>query len=367
MVRPRVLVDAGCLRDGRAEAGIGRYARELIAALSRRDDVVLEVAMPATVTRSESRPGRFVHAHPAVLRAALRWKPHVVHALGGEPVLGYPLRRQVVTVHDVELWRARGPGGARGAVLELYKRLIAPLYPRAGAIIAVSATTAREASGTLRLDPARIHVVPHGVSPRFTPVATPEDMDVRVRMGLEAPYVVWSGTLRQPDPRKGLDVLLAAMLRLGEPVSLALAGALGDEARRAVDVAAARGLRIVLCGSLPDTSLAALYRGAAALVMASRHEGFGLPLLEAMACGAPVVATSAGNLPDLAGGAALIVAPNDPEALACALRALVSDPSRAQRLRAAGLQRASQFSWTRAAEQTSAVYRELTRVGYPGA
>jgi alpha-1,3-rhamnosyl/mannosyltransferase len=362
MRRPRVLIDASCLSDGRAGAGIGRYARELVEALRRRDDVDIKIAVPRTAPRSESRPGRFAHAHPTVLTTAFRHRPQLLHALGGEPLLGFPLRRQVVTVHDVQLWRERAPAGVRGVLLHMYARGLAPLYRRAGALIAVSETSAGEAAATLRLQRSRVRVVPHGIAPCFTSTPAADDDAVRAALGLQGRYVVWSGSLRHHDPRKGLDVLLAAMSRLRPPVTLALAGGGGPESERLAVLARRLGVPAVLTGALQDASLAAVYRGAAVLALASFHEGFGLPALEAMACGTPVVATTAGNLPDLTAGAALLVPPGDPEVLASRLHAVMSDAAVAAERRAAGLARAGEFSWDRTAELTVAVYRELAGV-----
>jgi glycosyltransferase involved in cell wall biosynthesis len=363
MRRPRVLIDASCLSDGRAGAGIGRYARELIAALRRRDDVDIEVAVPRTAPRSESRPGRFAHAHPAVLAAAIRYRPQLLHSLGGEPVLGFAPSRQVITVHDVQLWRQPGSGGVRGALLRGYARGLAPLYRRTGALIAVSASSADEAAETLRLQRSRIRVVPHGIAASFTSTPAADDGVVRATLGLHGGYVLWSGSLRHHDPRKGLDVLLAAMSHLQPPTTLALAGAGGAEAERLAALARRLGVAMVLTGPLQDRALAAVYRGAAALALASYHEGFGLPALEAMACGTPVVATTAGNLPALTAGAAVLVAPGDPAALASGLHRVLADPALAADRREAGLARARRFSWDRAAELTAAVYCDLAGVG----
>jgi len=359
--RLRVLLDAGCLSDGRRAAGIGRYAQELIAALRSRDDVDIDVAQPERPPRSESRPGRFLHAQPAVLRAAARFRPHVVHALGGEPVLAVPSSRQVVTVHDVEMWREQPPTRLRGVALRAYGAALAGRYRACAAVVAVSRTTAEEATRTLGLDGSRVHVVPHGVSAVFTSEPQAADDAIRSALGLDDRYVVWSGSLRHHDPRKGLDSLLDAMSLLGPGITLALAGAPGAESDRVATRTALMGVRTILCGQLSDARLGAVLRGARALVISSRHEGFGLPALEAMACGAPVIATSVGNLPDLAGPAAILVPPRDSQALASSLRCLLADGGRAGDMRRAGLARAAQFSWQRAAERVCAVYREVAR------
>lgn len=359
----RVLVEASALVDARRNAGIGRYAHELIAALEHIEDVELHLAQPARPPLSESRPGRFIHAQPVALRAAARLKPDIVHGVGGEPVAGFPLSRQVVTVHDVEMWRLGGSSQLRDVALRAYGLTLAALLRECAAIIAVSQTSAREAVATLRLSPGRVHVVPEGVGPAFTATRGPSDGAVLASAGLDAGrYLFWAGSLRRQDPRKGLDVLAEAVGRLGsEGPPLALAGGTGDEVARLRSVAAQHGCRLVICGERDDSELAALYRNAAAFALASTHEGFGLAALEAMACGAPVVATAAGNLPDLCGNAALLVPVGDAAALAGALRAVLEDGIRAAGMREAGVARAAAFTWERAARETAAVYRALAR------
>jgi len=218
--------------------------------------------------------------------------PHLVHGIGGEPALGFPGPRQVVTVHDVEMWRESQPGPA----LRLYGAMLASAIRRCAAVIAVSRTTRDEAIETLRLDPARVHVVPHGVAPAFSGRPKLRDARVADALGLEAEFVLWVGSLRAHDSRKGLDTLLAAMERLGESAPpLALVGALGPEADRLAADAWRRHVEIVLCGSIDDADLASLYRRASVVALPSTHEGFGLTALEAMASAAPVVADGSGE------------------------------------------------------------------------
>jgi glycosyltransferase involved in cell wall biosynthesis len=352
----RVLLEASCLADGRREAGIGRYARQLSEALEGIDGLEVSQSVPASPAWSESRPARFVRAQPWVIRDAMSGRPHLIHGVGGEPVLGFPVTRQVVTVHDVEMWRGSHPGAA----LRLYGAMLASIIRRCAAVIAVSRTTRQEAIETLRLDPARVYVVPHGVAPLFSGRPKLRDARVAEALGLEGAFVLWVGSLRSRDPRKGLDTLLAAMERLGESAPpVAFVGALGPEADRLAADAWRRHVQVVMCGAIEDADLASLYRRASVVVLPSTHEGFGLTALEAMASAAPVVATAAGNLPDLTDGAATLVPAGDPRALAGALEGAVGDPVQNARMRHAGVARAAEFSWARTAELTAAVYREV--------
>lgn len=354
-------MEASCLADARRDAGIGRYARQLIDCLERSADVELRLAQPSRPPLSESRPGRFVHAQPAALRAAARMKPDILHGLGGEPVAGFPLARQVVTVHDVEMWRMGARTHVRDIALRAYGTTIATLLRECGAIIAVSRTSADEAVEELRLSPARVHVIPEGVSAAFTATPSAGDRLLLEGLGLQSGgYVLWAGSVRHHDSRKGLDVLVDAVARLGPGgPPLVLAGSAGPEAERLSRLAARLGCRLVLCGRRDDSELAALYRNAGVFALASTHEGFGLAALEAMACGAPVVATAAGNLPDLCGHAALLVPIRDAAALSSGLRAVLNGGVRATGMREAGVDRASSFTWERTARETAQVYRDL--------
>jgi glycosyltransferase involved in cell wall biosynthesis len=354
MQRPlRVLLEASCLADGRRDAGIGRYASQLIDALRDVPGIEATPSIPTTSAWSEARPARFLRAQPHVLSDAMTLHPHLVHGLGGEPVVGFPTSRQVVTLHDVEMWRG-------GTAHHAYAALLTPVLRACAGIIAVSEATRDDAIATLRLDPARVHVVPHGVGPVFASRPKLRDARTAEALGLDEPYALWVGSLRSRDPRKGLDTLLEAMERLpgGGPL-LALAGALGPEADRLATEAWRRHVRIVLCGPVDDVDLASLYREAAVVVLPSTHEGFGLTALEAMASGAPLVATAVGNLPRLTLDVAVLVPPSDPTALADAIESVLVEPVRAARMRRAGVDRASGYSWARTAALTGAVYEEV--------
>ncbi|HET9050561.1 MAG TPA: glycosyltransferase family 1 protein [Candidatus Dormibacteraeota bacterium] len=366
----RVVVEAGPLGDGRASAGIGRYLRSLIDALERLpagERPAIRLATPRRAATTERRPLRYLRSQPSILVAAARWRPAVVHAVASEPAALWPLRRQVVTLHDVVPWTSaehRLSGAARA-----YAALHGRRLRRCAAVIAVSPSVAADAREVLHLDPGRVHVVAEGVGAVFSPCASPVDQERRDAAGVTAGgYVLWSGSLAAHDPRKALDVLVDAMTALAgaarsegrEPPVLVLAGRGGAEATRVATRCAAAGVPAVVTGWVSDGDLAALLRGAGAVAVPSLHEGFGLPVLEALACAAPVVASRTGNIPDLAGGAAVLVAPGDARALAQALAGVLGPGSAtAGRLRAAGPPRAAGFDWLRTAGQTAAVYRSV--------
>ena len=355
-----VVIEAGALRDGRASAGIGRYVRSLAAALGELDGLDLQLSLPRRPPRSERHPIRYLHAQPSLIRTVLRRRPDVVHAVTSEPVIGWPLGRQVVTVHDVIPWASASYRG--GALAGTFFTVQASRLRRCAAIIAVSPRVAGEAASVLRIRPDRITVVAEGVDAVFQPVPTAGDAGALARAGIgSSRYMLWTGSMVAHDPRKALDVLIRAAARVREAspgITLVMAGAIGTEAIRVQQLAGAADVPLVMPGFVSDADLAALYRGAAVSVIPSLDEGFGLPVLEALACGSPLVATRAGNIPDLAGDAALLVPPADAEALAAAVMTAAGGGG-APGMRERGLRRAGEFSWKRAAEETLQVYRRV--------
>jgi glycosyltransferase involved in cell wall biosynthesis len=219
---------------------------------------------------------------------------------------------------------------------------LGPALRRAAAVIVPSQYTRDELLGALPdLDPGRVAVTPWGVDERFSPGPGPEG---------RGQYLLAVGTLQ---PRKNLEAVLAAFERLGREHTLVVVGARGwrDEGL----MAKLERDRVEVHGHVGDDELVTLYRGAACLVFPSLAEGFGFPLLEAMACGTPVVCADAGSLPEVAGGAAHTVPPHDHDALATAVADVLADPAP---WRERGLARAAEFTWERCAEQTVRVYRD---------
>ena len=349
----KVVFDASPLADARRHAGVGRYVERLSAELENVGGLELHLAFPGSPPRGEGRGRRYLGAQPTLLSAAARVRPDIVHATGSEAMLAWPLRRQVVTVHDVYPWATVNSG--TDPRLRAYLAWQRRRLRRAAGIIAVSESVAREVQSLLGVAGDRVHVVPEGVSDIFRPDPAPDDQAMRRRAGVEgAGYVLWVGSLRARDPRKGLDILLGGLH--GGRHRLVLVGDPGAEAERVRGAAELAGIDVTLTGRVPDEDLAAIYRGAGVVAVPSLDEGFGLPLLEAMASGAPVVASVAGNLPDLAADAAILVPPGDADALAAGIAEVLGDPKLAARLSELGPIRAAGFTWAEAARQTAAVY-----------
>lgn len=250
----------------------------------------------------------------------------------------------VVTVHDVAFVHTPERFTRHGA------RVMARGLERcrsADLVMCPSRTTAGELSA-LGFDPGRLRVVPWGVDHE---TATPDDVErIRVEYRLPDRFVLFVGTL---EPRKNLDRLAAAVARLAERVPLVVVGAAGWGATPRVSDVDCRFL-----GFVPHRDLAALYAAATVFAYPSLEEGFGLPVLEAMAQGVPVVTSRGTATEEVAGGAAVLVDPGDVDSIAGGLAAALSDPSGWS---AAALGRAGAFSWPAAAEATVAVYREAAR------
>jgi glycosyltransferase involved in cell wall biosynthesis len=271
--------------------------------------------------------------YPRLLpRRATAYQSEVTHC----PTFRGPLRRSgplVVTVHDLAVLR-RPEAFNRWS--RSYSRLAVPRVVRAAdRLIAVSEFTRDELVDMLGVPEAKIRVVPNGVDEGFRPDGPAEQGD----------YVLAVGTV---EPRKNLPRLVEACGLLGRELRIAGAAGWGDVR---LDARHVRPL-----GFVDDDRLAALYRGAACVAYPSLYEGFGIPVVEAMACGAPVVTSRGGATEEVAGGAAILVDPGEPEAIAEGIEAAVADRDRLVPL---GLERARAFDWTATARRTAEVYREL--------
>ncbi len=255
----------------------------------------------------------------------------------------------VVTIHDVG-HRVEHSSYSPAAwwYLELTTRYMAR---RAARLIAVSRHTALELSRLYGVPSARIAVIPCGVNPAMRPPSQAEVEGVRQRYGLPSRYFVYVG---RAHPRKNLPFLVRAFVdarRRGLDAGLALIG----PSHPALDVEAVRVL-----GYVPPADLPALYGGALGLTLPSRYEGFGFPVVEAMRCGTPVLASSAGALPEVVGGAGILLSLRDTAGWSQALLQLASDDALRRRLIEAGFERSEQFTWERAASATWKVLAEAT-------
>ena len=269
----------------------------------------------------------------------------------------------VITIHDLSF--IHFPSLFRPAN-RLYLAMLTRLSARrARRLIAVSHYTAAETTRLLGVETERIDVVYHGVEPAFHPLPAAEIAAFRQRKGLPERFVLFVGTL---EPRKNLERLVEAFARVrDERARLVLAGGKGwlyDELFARVE-ALNLSEEVIFPGYVPEGELPLWYNAATVLAYPSLYEGFGLPVLEAQACGTPVLTSNASSLPEAAGDAALTVDPYDAEALAVELNRLLTETSLRNELRERGLAHARQFSWPRTAQETARVYRRALSEGPP--
>jgi glycosyltransferase involved in cell wall biosynthesis len=266
----------------------------------------------------------------------------------------------VVTIHDLNYLDRTATAGAgdkdriRRAARRAGYRVELAKARRARRLIAVSEHTRAAVVRALHVDPTRVALTYGAADPAG---AAEPDTAVLERHGLDAPFFLYVGAAY---PYKNLPRLIEALDRSGSGRKLVLAGDHEDFAASLQQRAAALGLgeRVVFTGAVSDAELAALYGSALAYAFVSLSEGFGLPGLEAMTAGVPVIAASAGSLPEVYGDAARYCDPLDVESIAAALAEVASDEQLRNTLVARGRERAAEFSWARTAEQTLAVYRE---------
>jgi glycosyltransferase involved in cell wall biosynthesis len=265
------------------------------------------------------------------IEADVLWGPH-----GTLPIAGNV--PAVATIHDFT--SITMPGRHRVQTILSFNLFIARSLEKARRVAAVSRAVAEEAVRGFAVPRSKIELVPNGVDEYFSPE------------GEEGDYILYVGTL---EPRKGLDDLLDAWRSLPSRPRLILCGAAGWGTK----IAEEEGVE--LTGFVDRERLRALYRGARVFVYPSRYEGFGIPPLEAMACGAPVIATRTGAIPEYAEGAALLVEPGDRDALRAALQRALASRALRDELRSAGPARAAGYRWDRSAQLMRELLAEVAR------
>lgn len=263
----------------------------------------------------------------------------------------------VVTIHDLGYLHvaAAHPAGQR-AMLDLTTRWS---VRAAREIIVPSQTTADDLSRRYHVDPASVTIIPHGVSPAFTTVSEQDQTRLRQTYRLPRPFVLSVGTI-QPRKNYGrLALAVRALVDAGHDIDLVIGGREGWLAEETLAEIGRAGLgeRLHLLGYVPERDLPALYATAEVFALVSLYEGFGLPALEAMATGTPVVVARGSSLPEVVGAAGSIVAPTSVNEIAGAISALLGDAGKRANHRAAGRERAAAFTWERAAVETETVFR----------
>ncbi len=365
----RIGIDARIL--GYRPGGIAQYVSHLLAALSGIDPTTDYRVLHSRRERSRRRFGP--NFHPVTL-----WTPphHRLErwALGAEiarlrldllhspdfipPAFG--ARRFVVTVHDLNF--IYYPQFLTAESRRYYAGQIEWAVRKANHILADSEATRSDLVRLLDVPPDKVTTVHLAADPAFRPLPPSAVRTTLSRYGLEPGYLLFVGTL---EPRKNLPGLFAAYRRLREggatDAPLVVVGGKGwlyEEVFSAVErLSLTEHVRFL--HGVPGADLPALYNGAVLLTLPSFYEGFGLPALEAMACGTPVVVSDRGSLPEVVGDAGVLVDPEDPDRIAEGLAAVLGDPTLRERLAARGKARAADFTWEKTARKTLEIYRQV--------
>jgi glycosyltransferase involved in cell wall biosynthesis len=365
------------------QAGVGRLVRNQVLALAEFDEANEYRLVYARPNRGSlpqfPRAPNFARRevgvrerwltimwHRANLPVPADWLSGPVDVYHSPDFVLPPLRhaRGILTVHDLAFLMRPECADAR---LRTYLEEVVPRsIKRADFIIADSENTRNDLVVLLGVQPSSIAVVPGGVEDRFTPVTDAEQLRrARHQLGVgDDPFVLAIGVI---EPRKNLNRLMDAFFALKArgvvPVNLklVLAGGKGWLFDGIFEHHAASPVRndILLPGFVPDELLPAIYSAADVLAFPSLYEGFGLPILEAMACGTPVVASRASCLPEVAEGAALMIEPTNVDDLCTSLEQVLTDAALRSRLIEQGRQRASEYTWRSAAERLLEVYRRV--------
>lgn len=354
--------------------GVGNYIKSLVWSLSKIDreneyvlfaseDNVCHLRGLGENFRFELAPSNRVFRLPWEQSALpLRLKQKRVDVYHG-PAFVTPFVKtcgQVVSIHDMTFHLVP----ERHSLLkQMYFRSMIPRAVRGSdQVIAISESTK---SDLLRIvedvDERKVSVVPHGVDKRFQPIREAQRLaEVRKKYNLPKEFILFVGLI---EPRKNLDTLVDAYAAdsLSERFDLVLAGSRGWGYSGLLEKIAKSSVkdRIRMPGYIADEDLPALYSAAAAFVYPSLYEGFGLPVLEAMACGTPVITSSVSSLPEVAGDGALLVDPRDTDALASALQRILRDKEFRQDLSRRASQRAQLFTWEQTARKTLDVYKQV--------
>jgi glycosyltransferase involved in cell wall biosynthesis len=357
-----------------APGGIGTYVRNLVPAMARQDPSLQLTLFHARFAAPEV-PERWMREHwveelpapiatlyprwdilgrpalPASLRAL-----DLVHATNPAAIPpGAPGQRLVVTVHDLAF--ERYPGLFPRPWRVLYRLGLRAAVKRADAILTPSRNTAEDVLSRTKVDPRKLHVTPLAATLPQTDIDVGETLG---RLKVRPPYVLFVGTI---EPRKNLVRLVRAYRRVaagGIPHALVLAGPLGWHHESLMRELALEGPgEVVMTGGLTPEELDAVYRAADAFVYPSLYEGFGLPVVEAMARGVPAIASNTSSVPEVTGDAALGVDPRSVREIATALERVCTEPELAERLAASGRVRSERFSWDETARLTLEAYARV--------
>ncbi|WP_040666692.1 glycosyltransferase family 4 protein [Nitrolancea hollandica] len=365
----------------RQRAGVGRFTRSLGTALigqlddderlilwnagpdeTRRQAAVMAAGNQRVVRRRVPVPERWL----TIAWHQLRLPVPVERFIGDVDLVHAPdfvappsQAPAIVTIHDLSYLIT--PEFAFPNLRRYLSQAVPRTLERVSRIVAVSQTTANDLSERYRIDPGRIAVIPNGVDPMFRPTDPDEARQTIARLGVREPYVLIVGTI---EPRKNHQALLRAFEQVhtaNPEVSLVIAGSPGWLSESIMDAIGRHAQRLPVqhLRNVDDAALPALYARSIALVYPSWYEGFGLPVVEAMACGTAVITSDRGATAEVAGDGALLVSPDDTGSIARAMAQVYGDPELRARLIEHGIDRAKEFSWDAAASAYRRLYRDV--------
>ncbi len=360
--------------------GSGQYLRCLLKALVERhpDTTFMLLAPPDSIAGQEVLPGVAfipVAAPPGALGkvwweqialplAVRRLKVDLLHV----PYWGPPLLASVpvvATVHDLIPLLLPEYRGSRA--VRLYTKLVSLTARRAALLLTDSDASKADILRHLRVPNERVQAIPLAMDASYSPKKCPEDAETMRALGLEPGYILYLGGF---DSRKNLQAVFGAFARvrreMGSAAHLVVAGrlpahdsAFAPDPRRLMQEAGVTPDAVHFTGFVSESAKPALYRGARAFLFPSRYEGFGLPPLEALACGVPIVGSAASSIPEVVGKAGFLTDPDDIDGMADALLRLLREETLRQTLRHIAVEQAAQFSWEKTSEATFATYRLL--------
>lgn len=366
----RVLIDAHMMGSG--ETGNETYVVNLLQHLSQLSGVKCGAALTPDDTPPSDLPGvdlvplrlpgnwlRLLHALPSACR---NWEADLVHVTYVGPFsLPCPM---VVTVHDVSFKRYPAFFSPRDRLL--FATLLPVTLRRSSAVVTVSQHSKQEILDVYPFLDGKVYVTPEAPSSLFRPTVRKEWLNtVRARYGICSEFILAVGNLQ---PRKNLLRLIRAFASIRqemEAIQLVIVGKAQWQSSAVYAEVRRLGVEqdVKLTGYVPDDDLVLLYNAAQVFVYPSIYEGFGLPILEAMACGTPVVASNTSSMPEIAGTAAILVDPYQVNEIQAAIQRILSDPDLSLSLSQEGLKRAEAFSWLGTARDTLQVYTSLITEG----